>query len=85
MLPAHQGGPKVLPVVQSSGGECYGQCPEAQGYPRQSAVSPGQWGFELLIFGLICKRLNEIEGEKRATLLKASYGAEERAWFCVSV
>ncbi|XP_014111586.1 PREDICTED: collagen alpha-2(I) chain-like [Pseudopodoces humilis] len=77
---SHQGARRTC---LSAGGECCGQCQGAEGYPPEPTVSPGQCGFEPLIFGLICKRLNEIEGEQPSTLLKASCGGEERAWFCV--
>lgn len=66
--PRGPGGPACAPLC--------GQCPEprvspgSRGLAPEPAVSPGQWGFELLIFGLICKRLNEIEGEQSSTLLK---------------
>lgn len=56
--------------------------PWSQGLSRQPRLSPGQWGFELLMSGLIRKRLNEI-GEVPSTVLKASYGVEERVVWSV--
>lgn len=60
-------GPACGPVCQ---GDCCGQCPGAEGYPREPAVCPGQRGFELLIFGLICKRVNEIENNAAKSQLQ---------------
>lgn len=61
-------GPARGPVCE---GECCGQCPGAEGYPREPAVSPGQRGFELLIFGLIGKRVNERENNAAESQLRS--------------